>query len=370
MCTYQKNNKKSSIVFTPQVQVPVDKMLRRGNAASATTTPRPSPEKRLAPRDFGGGGKGGGRGAGGEGCDTCAEGCGSAVDAAGERAAGACEEALPFRERGEGGERERAALVMGRGADGRSGHGASVSLRRPEAEAAEAEAEAEAEGASAESLMKEAFDRALLHLVTHVMPSLHEPASGCALDSVTGEEGGGTHGKTGGAVKSAVVDEGVRSQVLRELENAGEVLKECVAAALACGDERGAERLVEVAFHLLLRLWARPACGDRSSAGALGRRHGPDGGGGLDGRAAGGTEERGGEGEKVPGAVHGGGDGGAELAEWERARKRAKTGGTSAPRVAASASAYADAIAEDLDGLVSWMVSAWSGIVENVLAEV
>ena len=170
---------------------------------------------------------------------------------------------------------------------------------------------------------------------------------------------------------------GVRGQVQRELEKAGAVLQRGIADALAQGDESGAEHLVDVAFHLLLRLWARPTArgtgGERETEQAREREVG--------GRDGGGDEGEGRELLCPAGRPHGGG--GAENdcsseGEEGRAWKRMKTGGTSVPCVGACNSA--EGVGTDTqvhagthtetDTLFAWMVSTWKEIVENVLAQV
>jgi len=154
-----------------------------------------------------------------------------------------------------------------------------------------------------------------------------------------------------------------------------------IADALAQGDESGAEHLVDVAFHLLLRLWARPTTRGTGGGGERERTRERE----VGGRDGGGDE---GEGRELscPASIkvrtllprlHGGGgaenDSNSEGKEG-RAFKRMKTGGTAVPRVHASNSA--ESVGTDTqahagtraqtDTLVAWMVTTWKEIVQNV----
>jgi len=405
-------------------QVAVDELLRRGGQTSAES----SPEK---PRGARGGGKGGSRGGGGGGggdrggdggVGACAAGSAllsarDACDAMG-RSSGV-DAAVPREHHGIGGssngngagesagQREQEAVTsnegeprvsrsdtaaLRRGADARPLHGAGASTLQPEVEAAE-------------RLVQDAFDLALLHLVAHLMPSLSSPCLGHSEGGGGGGEGGGregggdggggggvAHGKLcggahpdGGGSEDVVRGRGVRGQVQRELEKAGAVLQRGIADALAQGDESGAEHLVDVAFHLLLRLWARPTTRGTGGGGERERTRERE----VGGRDGGGDE---GEGRELfcPAStkvrtllphLHGGGgaenDSNSEGKEG-RAFKRMKTGGTAVPRVHASNSA--ESVGTDTqahagtraqtDTLVAWMVTTWKEIVQNVLAQV
>jgi len=63
------------------------------------------------------------------------------------------------------------------------------------------------------------------------------------------------------ATASGAADAAVRTAVQRGLEHAGSVLRDGIAAALHTGDVGSVHQLIDCAFVLLIRLWARPEGG-------------------------------------------------------------------------------------------------------------